>query len=250
MAIRKLIDDINKGDVNKKPFFVSAIERFFEDQANTNGNRDSGGFFRPSGITQCARLNLYNYLNVAPFVPPDVSSMKRMFRGTEHHRIWYDIFVGSGLKVRGGNNEKTFVQFDDPVIFGHYDWIITDSKNSDHLIEWKSTEWLSPKISWEHNVQWNLYSYILGIHKGYLVKENPATLEILPIKMELDKPYIEEILGWLRMIEDHANKKEMLEYASKCGPGKSWKQTCPIYQFCHGEEGNSPWKLVVKKQRK
>jgi len=250
MTIRKLIDDINKGDSDKKPFFVSAIERFFEDQANMNGNRESGGFFRPSGITQCARLNLYNYLNVAPFIPPDTASMRRMFRGTQHHRIWYDIFVDAKLKVRGGDNEKTLVQLEDPTIFGHYDWIVTDNKNNDHLIEWKSTEWLSSKISWEHNVQWNLYSYILGIPRGYLVKENPATLEILPIKMELDELYIKEIIDWLKMIEKSAKKKEVLDYASKCGKGRSWKETCPIYQFCHGEEGNDPWKLVVKKHRK
>jgi len=242
VAIRKLIENINTSNYNGDPWFIKAIERFFKTEANKN-ERD-GGYFRPSGITQCARLNLYNYLNVAPFIPPDTASMRRMIRGTEHHRIWYDIFVAAGIDVSGGDNEKTLVSMKHPTIYGHYDWIIKDREKLEYLIEWKSSEYLNPKLSWEHKTQWNLYSYMLKIPRGFLIKENPATLELLPIKMELDKEYAEEILSWLIMIENAALNKEMLDYASSCGPGHPWRKTCSIYDFCHGNLGCNPWELT------
>lgn len=242
MAIRKLIDDINSKGSDAPPWFMRSIEKFFESEASKN-ERD-GGYFRPSGITQCARLNLYNYLNVAPFVPPDTSSMRRMMRGTEHHRIWYDIFVAAGLDVRGGDNEQTLVSMKKPTIYGHYDWIIKDKEKLEYLIEWKSSEYLNTKLSWEHRTQWNLYSYMLKIPRGFLIKENPATLDLLPIKMDLDLEYTEEIIKWLLMIENASLNQEMLDFASNCGPGHPWRKTCSIYDFCHSDNGNNPWKLT------
>jgi hypothetical protein len=222
---------------------MKMLDEYFKELASDNG-RNEGGFFRPSGISQCARLNLYHYLNVAPFVPPDIRSMKLMTRGTLHHAAWAKIFKDAKIKTIGGDNVETLITMKNPTIAGHYDFVVVSPDGEKLLIEWKSTQSRYENISWEHNVQWTLYAHMLEIKRGYLVKEEPASFNPNPISMTYDGKFAKGILDWLIMTESAAKNREMLDFASECGPGMKWKKTCDIYDFCHSELGNNPWNSV------
>ena len=241
MAIRDALKI--ESNEKKSPWFMDELERYFGRIASENSRKDNG-FFRPSGVSQCARLNLYHYLNVAPFVPPDIPSMKRMTRGTLHHDAWAKIFKDAKIKTIGGDNADTLVTMTNPTIAGHYDFIVISPDNEKYLLEWKSTQSRYDNISWEHNVQWLLYAHMLGIKKGYLIKEDPSSFNPNPIEMIYDEKYATQILEWLLMTENAAKNKEMLDFASECGPGRKWKKTCDAYEFCHSDIGASPWELV------
>ena len=233
MGIRKLLDE-KKG--NGEPWFIDRINRWFMQDSS---RRRKGGYFRPSGISMCARENLYNYLGLDIFPALDLQSIKYMFRGTKHHDIWQEIFTEAGVEI----TVPDFFNTTNPAMKGKGDWIATDPSKLEHLIEWKSTQGTG-KLSWEHNTQWTLYSWAYGIPRGYIVKENPSSLAITPIKMSLNEEYLNAILDWLRMIEQYARDREMLEYDPKCGPGNGWGKSCDVYGFCHSEAGGHPWGVV------
>jgi len=229
MGVRNIVDSMGS-----KPFFVRAIDRYF---ARNVSQTATAGFFRPSGISDCARFNLYCYIGVAKFSDFDVASIKRMERGTRHHDIWLEIFKKAGLAVRPGKR----LEVQDPCIKGTPDWIVSDGDGLDWLIEWKSTSWFADP-SWEQTVQWSLYSYMTGVHQGYIVKEDPASWDLFPIKMKLEDKFIEHLLDWLRNIEKCAVGHNMLERDSRCG--NEWNAVaCDLYSLCHSKRGEDPWRV-------
>jgi len=236
MAIKNLISS------NEPPWFIKDLNSYFAKKAANNERANDFGFFSPSKITQCARLNMYVFLGVAPLPNPDLASIRRMMRGTAHHAIWYDIFRDAGLNVRGGDNKETTVSMENPTVAGHYDWIVTDANKLDWLIEWKSSVGVG-KPSWEQNVQWTLYSVMTGIPRGFLVKENPADWQLTVFPMLRDDQFANSILNWLCMTEKHALERVMLDRDENCGKGRKWKESCDIFQFCHSDDGENPWRL-------
>lgn len=219
MAIRDIL-------IKDNPWFVKRINAWMMRKKHREMPE---GYFRISGISQCARMMAYNYLGVAKYPTNDIFSLRRMERGTWHHGIWFDIFRHAGIPARAGE----LLTCDDPPLRGTPDWIITDEEGIDWLIEWKSTTNYNSAISWEYYTQWSLYSYLLDIPRGYLVMEHPSTWDLNPTRMELDVEYVNDLLLWIHTIIS-CTEREMIPDNNVCPYGK----TCDLHEFCHSEKGN------------
>lgn len=216
-----------------KPWFIRKINTYWMSDRH---KEVPDGYFRISGISQCARMMAYNFLGAAEYPSHDISAIKRMSRGTWHHGIWFDIFKAAGVVTRPGE----LLVCQDPPLRGTPDWIITDDEGLEWLIEWKSTTDYRDTVSWEYYAQWSLYACLLGIPRGYLVKEHPASWDLKPIEMKLDVNYVNQLLVWIHNIV-MMTKDGVLPNNNECPYGKG----CDIYQFCHSKKGDI--KMLVEK---
>ena len=222
----------------KPPWFVKKVNRLF----TTNSKRSfRHGYFRPSSIDECARANQYQFLGVDEYPDIDLRSLRRMRRGTVEHDVWYDLFVEAGLDVRGGYNEKeVFFEHRNPNIRGKWDWIVKDEDGLEWLIEWKSTQ--SLPLYWGQNVQWHMYAKVLGIPRGFVVKEDPVTWKLTPILMEYDENFANDIFDWLQEIQVKSCMGEIIPRDERCGVGKPWRNNCSLFHYCWSDRGDDPFK--------
>jgi hypothetical protein len=238
MAIRNIVD-MMRG--RKRDWFLNPIDEYFSSQI---GVTTTVGYFRPSGLSQCAREMQYCYMGVAKYPNNMISNVKRMTRGTEHHNMWKRIFAASGIHTLDG--EKYVVKCSSPLVEGTPDWAIIDPNGEVQLIDLKSYANAYSPI-WEHVAQWSVYAYLLndnysmGISRGWILREDPVSLDLEPFPVRLEEEFIVGLLDSLRNIEVQTVRKKMVPRDCRCGHGNEWGQSCQIFKLCHSELGESLW---------
>ena len=111
MGVRELRETLTHNGA----WFMPIVEKYFANM--TKGDAPPyPGYLRPSGIDECARMNLYTILGVNEGLPPDPQGMRFMCRGGIDHDTWYDIFKEAGIDVRGGHEHDTRLTHWDPNI--------------------------------------------------------------------------------------------------------------------------------------
>ena len=239
MGIRKTVEEIRN---RKELWWMQAIDEYFKKQ---NGVSVPVGVFRPSGISPCMRENQYCYAGFAKYPPHHPIAVKSMKRGTEHHKIWEQIFIDAGMNVLSGKDFP--LSHEHPLVRGTPDWLVRHESEI-YLFEWKSTaNTLDP--DWGQLVQWSTYAYLLndcygiGVNKGWIVKENPINFGLHPIPMLLEEDFVKDLFVNLKIVETSCDSMEMIRRDDRCGPGGEWKISCPLYSYCHSEKGDNPWKV-------
>lgn len=231
------IRDLRETLTHNGAWFVPIINNYF---LKKDDYVSRPGYLRPSSIDECARANLYQILAVDEYPDVELRNLKFMRRGTIDHDTWYFIFKEAGIDVRGGPEDNTFVTYRNPNIRGKWD-MIANHFNMDWLFEWKSTANTVKNPVWGHLVQWTIYSKILDIPRGFIVKQHPVSWDLTPIPMKYDVEFANRLFDWLLMIQQAAIDKIMLEHDDCCGPGKEWGTSCPLYNYCHSERGKNPF---------
>jgi len=225
----------------RRDWFLDVIDDYFKSNSHVTSTI---GYFRPSALSQCIREMQYSYIGVAKYPDNSLSSIKRMVRGIWHHDMWEKIFINSGIPVKVGKDYPVSCLC--PCIMGTSDIIIENSLGDNQLIDFKSyANAYSPP--WGHLAQWSMYAYLLNMNygmnvsKGWLVREDPISLELEPFPVKLEMEFILDIMHGLRVIERYSVEKLMFPKDMRCGTKRAWGSGCSLYDFCNSEKGDNPW---------
>lgn len=238
MGVRSLVDKITG---RKNAWWLRNIDAMFIDDGI--GSMPVG-YFRPSGVGQCMRENQYCYIGAIPPRQRNIYSMRHMKRGTEHHTFWERLFKEAGIPTVSGKEYPVGIL--EPLIFGESDWVISDENSENYLIEWKSTTSIDDP-DWSQVIQWSLYAHLLNVNydleikDGWLVKEHPTSLDLIPFPMKLEQEYINLVLARLIEVETFSRRGEMLPIDERCGKVTGFSRYCEAKELCSSDIGNSPW---------
>ena len=179
------------------------IDRFDSDKVK---RADSGTrHFRPSEAHSCPRALWYSRKGYVKETP-SISGLRRMSLGSLIHeyldmRLNGHPHLHSTEQLVGSNNMS-------PPILGTYDAIIINPEGEKELVEFKSYAEPSSKYKLylpkpEHVIQWNLYSHLTGVDKGFLFYLNKNSQQYKIYKQEKNLSVLNSVLKKFRDVENY-----------------------------------------------
>lgn len=181
----------------------SDIDRFDSDK----DSRAERGIkhFRPSEAHNCPRALWYSRRGYVKSTP-SISGLRRMSMGTLVHE-----FLDMRLKDHPQlHSTEELVGSDDmnPPILGSYDAIIINPEGEKELVEFKSYAEPSSKYKLylpkaDHVIQWNLYSYLTGVEKGFIFYLNKNSQQFKIYKQQRNLEVLNGVLNKFRDVEKY-----------------------------------------------
>ena len=206
-------------EMSSKHWFEKLLDKVDIDNFNSDkeGRAKSGTkHFRPSEAHYCPRALWYSRMGYVKS-PPSVQGLRRMSVGTIMHQFVDERLIKSGQldssEVRVGSDD------DDPPIVGSYDAIVRNENGELELAEFKSYADPKPNSKYrlslpksEHVIQWNLYSYLTGIMKGFLFYMNKNTQQYKIYNLTRNERVLNDTLSKFKDVDAHIKKGKIYPY--------------------------------------
>jgi CRISPR/Cas system-associated exonuclease Cas4 (RecB family) len=217
---------------SKVHWFESIIDEELEAKEKEREDDTPKGYFRVSSAHECPRALWYKLMGY-PAKPPTKQGRRRMSIGTMYHD-WIQSFM---------QQSKYFVKMeehlllDDPPLSGHFDGVILHPKQKEEQVaEFKSFDPESAKKYKTkfpvntHVIQWNIYSYMLNIPKGFIMYVNKATQTFEIFDQIQDATILAPIFKKLRWVKSLIDKGERVPYQPD--ENHNW---CPFKDKCESD---------------
>ena len=204
-------------DVSNKHWFERVLDNV--DVNNFNSDKEKRAqsgtkHFRPSESHYCPRALWYSRKGYVKSMPK-VQGLRRMGMGTLVHEFIDQRLQNSGrldsAEIRVGSDD------DNPPIVGSYDAIVRNDDGELELAEFKS--YADPKSGYrlvlpkyEHVIQWNLYSYLTKIRKGFIFYFNKNTQQYKTYKQTRNLNVLHNILEKFRKVNEYVKRDEIYPY--------------------------------------
>ncbi|MAH51107.1 hypothetical protein CMI37_35145 [Candidatus Pacearchaeota archaeon] len=211
-------------DSYQKHWVESVLDTYDQTTLREPKKRD---YFSPSGAHWCPRAIWYHNMGHEQD-PIESQSLRRMGVGTVYHDFIQEKFEKAGILV----SAEEEVTHDDPPILGHYDAIVKHPEtDEDHLVELKSRNNNKRALPYlpraEHLLQWNLYSLMTGVVKGFIFYINKDNQEYNIYETKRNDKVLEKVLRKMRKIKDYVDRGEIVPYQPK--EKHEW---CPFKTTC------------------
>ncbi len=211
--------------------------------AQEDNDRDETRF-HPSGIGYCSRKITYGMLQY-PSSPIDARTYRIFQNGHSMHERFESWFGEMGIQIapelelsERSPDEGISSRCKELNITGRTDSLVIID-NQLYLVELKSANdnmfkyhLREPK---DHHVQQlQLYMYLSGVHKGFMLYENKNDQTLKEFYLEYNQRLVQKLLAKVRYVNDHVAQGKLPE---KEGKASEWQcKYCDYRGICHYPE--------------
>ena len=214
-----------------------------------------GGFF-VTDAGKCPRQVFYDFKVPEKRESPDAHSIRRMDVGNYIEKRWEHYFTEMGLLTSSQNSVNTKNAPEVPfVMYGRFDFKIADHEGLEYIVELKNVNTWGfkatqqegrPKL--DHYYQLQLYMWMTGIHRGWLIYEDKNDQSTEYFYIEYDPRVVhgdEKVKGLIHELYELAVLIDEEKTPERCADAKpdgfpcKWKSgQCGYYNFCYDPNHN------------